>query len=172
MLLENILNDKILKAKVKTENISRGVLDGKINIDDLLKTAAAAKDPNKATCIEALEFATKTNPGIATKKCFKFVTETLSAKAPRVKWESAKVIANVAHLYQKDLDEAITNLLINTEHEGTVVRWSSAVALGEIIKLKTKHNKDLVPAIQQICENEKQNSIKKIYLKALAQIKK
>lgn len=172
MTVENILNDKSLKAKDKTENISRGILDRKINLNDLLKTAEISKDPNKATCIEALEFATKIDPGIATKDCFRFVSKTLTAKAPRVKWESAKVIGNTAHLYIKGLDEALSNLLANTEHEGTVVRWSAAFALGEIIKLKTKYNKELIPAIEQICANEEKNSIKKIYLKALSQVKK
>ena len=59
------------------------------------------------------------------------------------------------------------DLLENTEHEGTVVRWSCAYALGEILKLKTKNNTELLPAIKAISEREEKNSIKKIYLAAM-----
>ena len=162
-----LLNDKGLKPKVKTETLSSWLLDNKITVDKLTAFAETAKDPAKATCIEALEFATKQKPTIANKKSFQFVSQTLTAKAPRVKWESAKVIGNTAHLFTDKLDDAIKNLLDNSEHEGTVVRWSAAFALGEILKLKTKRNKDLFPAIEAICEREEKNSIKKIYLDAI-----
>jgi hypothetical protein len=48
-----------------------------------------------------------------------------------------------------------------------VVRWSAAMALGEIIKFKTTVNKNLIPAVDGILKREEKNSIKKIYLAAL-----
>ena len=167
MDITTLLNDKTLKPKEKTETLSKWLLDGKLTADDLTTFAEAAKDPAKATCIEALEYATKAKPKVANKKTFQFVTQTLTAKAPRVKWESAKVIGNTAHLFPDNLDQAIKNLLDNSGHEGTVVRWSAAFALGEILKLKTKHNKDLLPAIEATCSREEKNSIRKIYLDAI-----
>ena len=94
----------------------------------------------------------------------------MTEKAPRIKWESAKVVANISHLYPDKLDEAINNLLSNSEHSGTVVRWSAAFALGQIIKIKTSRNKDLISAIESICKREEKNSIKKIYLDALKKV--
>jgi HEAT repeat protein len=172
MNIIELLSNKELKPKVKTETLSTWIIDNKINIDDLTAFAEHAKDPDKATCIEALEFATKQNPAIINKNCFEFVSQCLTSKAPRVKWESAKVIANVAHLFQDKLNTALKNLLINSEDKGTVVRWSAAFALGEILKLKTKHNKELLFAIEAICEREEKNSIKKIYLAAIKKINK
>jgi HEAT repeat protein len=172
MDLEKFLNDKSIKPKEKTECISKQLLSSELTIDELIIQAKTYKDSPKATCIEALEFATKTNPQIATIECLNFVSTTLTEKAPRVKWESAKVIGNIAHLYPEKLDVAIANLLTNSEHSGTVVRWSTAFALGQIIK--TKHSKtiSLIPAIEAICEREEKNSIKKIYLDALKKAKK
>ncbi|MBI3233426.1 MAG: HEAT repeat domain-containing protein [Bacteroidetes bacterium] len=170
--LTTLLADKSLKPKDKTEFISQSILEGSLKLDELIAFAKTQKDPAKATCIEAIEFATKQNPDISNKECFAFVSETLTAKAPRVKWESAKVIGNIARLYTTHLDEAIKNLLVNTEHEGTVVRWSAAFALGEIVKLKTAHNQKLIPAIESICLREEKNSIKKIYMAALKYIQK
>ena len=171
MDIAEIINDKALRAKQKAEALSKLLLNNKISADDLIAFAETVKDSTKATCIEALEFATKEDPNIATKKCFHFVSSTLTDKAPRVKWESARVIANTAYLFRDKLGEAIKNLLINSEHEGTVVRWSAAVALSEIVKLKTKHNKELLPAIEAICKREEQNSIRKIYLDAIKKVK-
>lgn len=146
------------------------LLEKKISAKELAASAEKLKDPAKATCIEAFEFATRQNPAVIDKSSFRFVTASLTSKAPRVKWESAKVIGNTVHLFKDELDEAIKNLLDNAEDEGTVVRWSAAFALGEIVKLKTSHNKALVPAIEAICNMEEKNSIRKIYLDAVKKI--
>jgi len=167
MDIQTILTDKTLKAKPKVEAISKMLLDKKVTIGELIKIAKVSKDKDKGTCIESLEFATRTNPRIASPDLLAFITGTLTDEAPRVRWESAKVIGNIAHLFPGKLDGAIGNLLTNTEYSGTVVRWSAAFALGEIVKLKTKHNKDLIPAIETIIKRDEDNAIRKIYQKAL-----
>lgn len=167
MNLIELLADKAVKPKEKTEIISTWLLNATLNADELIEFAGNQKDPAKATCIEALEFATKQQSSVITKNAFSFVCGTLTAKAPRIKWESAKVIGNTAALFSDQLDEAVVNLLQNSEHEGTVVRWSAAYALGEIIKLKTTHNNELIPAAETICNREEKNSIRKIYLDAI-----
>lgn len=167
MNIEAILSDKTRKPKEKTEYLSVLLLKNSISVDTLCTFAQTAKDPAKATCIEALEYATRQNPGIASETMFRMVTASLAAKAPRVKWESAKVIGNTALLFPKLLDEAITKLLDNTTHEGTVVRWSAAFALGEILKLNTKHHADLLVTLKTISEREEKNSIKKLYQSAI-----
>nr|WP_294859715.1 HEAT repeat domain-containing protein [uncultured Fluviicola sp.] len=172
MTLDELLKDKAIKPKDKTETISKWISDHSLRMDELIAFAEKQKDPAKATCIEAMEFATKENPSSADEAVLTFVSKTLTEKAPRIKWESAKVIGNIAHLFPDELDQAIVNLLLNTENEGTVVRWSAAFALGEILKLKTKHNKDLLPAIEVICEREEKNSIKKIYFAAIKKTSK
>lgn len=172
MSIEELIKDKTTKPKEKTATISKWLLDGTLNAKDLIETASKSKDPIKATCIEAIEFATRQKPAIADENVLVFTTKALTEKAPRVKWESAKVIGNIAHLFPSKLNEAISNLLSNSEHTGTVVRWSSAYALSEILKLKTKHNKDLLPAIETICNREEKNSIRNIYAAAIKALKK
>ncbi len=171
MTLTELLNDKT-KAKEKVQTICRWLLDGALTTGELIVFAEKAKDPEKATCIEGLELATKQNPNIADQHVLHFVTKALTENAPRVKWECAKVIGNIAHLYPSQLQKPLKHLLANTEHDGAVVRWASAFALGEILKLKTKHNKDLLPVIEAICEKEKDNGVKKKYLDALKKAKK
>lgn len=167
---ESILNDRDLKPVKKVEALSNMLLAKEIELSDFIRIAGLAKDAAKASCIEALEYTTKTNPTFSTPECLEFVSGTLAEKAPRVKWESARVIGNIAHLYPGKLDIAIKNLLVNTEHSGTVVRWSAAFALGEIVKTNQEINKILLPAIVAICEKEEKNSIRKIYLSALKKV--
>lgn len=172
MTITELLNDKTKKIKVKTETISKWLLDGSMPVYELIAFAEKAKDSEKATCIEAIEYATKQNTKIADENVFAFVIKMLKDKAPRVKWESARVIGNIAYLFPAKLGKAISNLLANSEYDGTVVRWAAAYALGEILKLKTKHNKNLLPAIEIICEREKDNAIKKKYFDAIKKAKK
>jgi hypothetical protein len=172
MSVSDLLQDKTLKTKQKTELLSQWLLDHTVSPGALIELAQKAKDPIKATCIEALEFATKQTPSLATEAVLDFVAASLTEKAPRVKWESAKVIGNIAHLFPDRLETAIGNLLTNSEHEGTVVRWSAAFALGEIIQIKTPLNAELLPAAQAICEREEKNSIRKIYLTAIKKAQK
>ncbi len=162
-----LLNDKSLKPKEKTETISQWIMMHPDKLNELIDFASTLKEAHKATCIEAMEYVTNTQPEISSLACLEFVAKNLAYKAPRVKWESARVIGNIAKLYPFQLDQAIKNLLINSEHDGTVVRWSTAFALGEIIKIKSQRNKDLIPAVEAICEREEKNSIRKIYLDAL-----
>ena len=46
-----------------------------------------------------MESATKLDPSIANEAVLNFVTAMLADHAPRVKWESAKVIGNIARCF-------------------------------------------------------------------------
>ncbi|HZI00729.1 MAG TPA: HEAT repeat domain-containing protein [Flavisolibacter sp.] len=172
MAIAELLADKSKKTKEKAEIISHWLLTNSLSIDDLIQFTKATKEIDKATCIEALAIATKQDPKIADEAMFVLVTKMLNEAVPRVKWESARVIGNVAYLFPAKLSKAIPSLLINSGNNGTVVRWASAYALGEILKLKTKHNNDLLPAIEAICESEEDNGVKKKYLDAIKKTKK
>lgn len=170
--IEDVFSNKNLKPKEKTELISKWVSINLDSIGILVKFASSAKDPVKASCIEALEYLTKDNSDSLDEESFTFVSNCLSENSPRIKWESARVIGNTAKHFINRLDIAIANLLINSEHEGTVVRWSSAYALGEIVKLNTMLNSDLIPAIEAVIKREEKNSIRKIYQDAIKKVVK
>ncbi len=170
MQIELLFKDKSFKPKERTEQLSRLIEQQKIGVDELVAFAKLAKEPVKAGCIESLEHVTKTHPEHMTSTALSFVIDSLAAKAPRVKWESARVIGNCIHLFPANIPGAVTKLLDNTEHEGTVVRWSAAFALSQILLLKTGINSQLVSAAEAIVAREEKNSIKKIYLAALKKI--
>jgi hypothetical protein len=172
MEFQVLLSDKNIKPKEKTELLSKWIVTNPDKLNELIDFAKNSKETIRATCIEAIEFATKSQPEISSPSCLDFVSKTLTEKVPRIKWESARVIGNIAHQHPENLEEAINNLIVNSEHSGTVVRWSAAYALSQIIKIQTSRNKDLIPAIESICKREEKNSIKKIYLDALRKVRK
>lgn len=172
MTIEQIFQDNTLKTKAKVSIIGDCLLKDELNIETLLLFAEQQKATDKATCVEALEYATKKLPSIANESLLSFVINTLTDEEPRVKWESAKVIGNTARLFPTKLDKAINNLLSNAEHKGTVVRWATAYALAEILKLKTEHNKTLLLKIEILLENEEDNGVKKKYIDALKKVKR
>ena len=172
MLLKEILKDKTLKPSAKPGIIAEMLLSGQILVEEILRLLDSSKDPDKAAMIEGLEHASLKNPMLISNDCFLAVMHQLGSKAPRVKWESARVIANSARLHPELLEEASNLLIQNSEHIGTVVRWSAATALGEILKTQTALNENLIPAVESILEREDKNSIRKIYLNALKKVKK
>ena len=167
MLIDEVMNDESIRSTEKTEKISKWLLEKTISIKELIDYARNENDSIKATCIEAIEYATKEEPSIANENVLHFVSQTLNEKTPRVKWESARVIGNIAHLFPAKLDIAVGNLLANSGDSGTVVRWSTAFALSEIMKLNTKINAKLLPAVEAVSVKEEKNSIKKIYVEAI-----
>jgi len=120
--------------------------------------------------VEALEFVTQTNPGAAG-PYLAIVIERLSDRAPRVSWEAARVIANVASAFPVEAEAAIPGLLQNTQDEGTVVRWSAAFALAEIAMYVPSRRADLLQEMKALSEKEENNGVKNIYLKALKKLK-
>lgn len=172
MTIEQLFQDKSIKSKGKVTTIGSWLINGELPIDELIAYAEKQKATNKATCIESVEYATKTKPTIADESLLEFVVQALNDDEPKIKWESARVIGNVAKLFPTQLDNAVHQLLRNAEHTGTVVRWATAFALAEILKLKLEINKKLLPTIESLCEKEQDNGVKKKYLDALKKIKK
>lgn len=169
---ELLLQDATINAKAKAAQIGKWLLNKELLVDELIDFAKNQDTVNKATCIEAMEYATKKIPEIATRNLLNYATNSLKSVTPRVKWESAKVIGNIAKLFPDDLKKTVANLLANTENQGTVVRWATAFALAEILKLKTSLNTTLVAAIENIYKNEADNGVKKKYLEGLKKFKK
>lgn len=152
--------------------LGAGLLDNALSLQLLLEYADRQNAVDKATCIEAIEYATKRIPTIANGILWNYVTAALKDNEPRVKWESAKTIGNIVKLFPDQLDQTVANLLKNTRDSGTVVRWATAYALAEIIKLKTNQNDFLIPEVELLCELEEDNGVKKKYQDALTKIKK
>jgi hypothetical protein len=171
MQLKEVFEDKSIKAKAKVAQIGDWLLNSELPLDELILFAESMNGSNKATCIEAVEYATKKQPTLADEGLLAFVTKALDEEEPRIKWESAKVIGNVAKLFPAQAKLALHSLLVNAEHSGTVVRWATAYALAEILKMKMDGYSDLKAKIEALNAKETDNAIQKKYLDALKKVR-
>ncbi|MFM7053690.1 MAG: hypothetical protein ACKOX7_03025 [Bacteroidota bacterium] len=170
-LMELLLNNSI-KPKAKSMEIALHLSEGKLHPETIVGLLGKASFSQIARLLESVELASKTHPGLVSPTLFDKAIDLLLSSEPAVKRESARIIANAAHLFPQMLNKATKNLLINCRHEGTVVRWSAALALGEILKLKGKGHNDLAKDISLLAEMENNSGVKNNYLKALKAIHK
>lgn len=168
--LHQLFADRSLKPKEKVEEVSRLLLNLDLSIDVLAKFASTTKDPVRASCIEAIERVAAISPEAVSATALDFCIASLADKAPRIKWESAKVIGHCIHLHPKKVNTAVKALLDNTEHDGTVVRWSAAYALSRIAAMGLPLNRVLLPTMKAIAAREEKNSIRKIHLDAIRSV--
>ncbi|QBQ40538.1 HEAT repeat domain-containing protein [Sphingobacterium psychroaquaticum] len=171
MNLEVLFQDKSIKTKAKVALIGESLIQKELTTEELIIFANQQKPVEMATCIEALEYATKKSPLVANERLFNYVAKSLTMDEPRVKWESARVIGNIVKLFPSKIVDVIPQLLINAMHTGTVVRWASAYALAEIFKLKTEHNNSLRATMEKLAAQEVDNGVKKKYTDALKKVK-
>jgi len=137
----------------------------------LVECLRTGSDVQKGICAEVMEYATKDNPELA-RPYLDSIIAHINYPAPKVKWETARVVANASRGSSESVGKAIPNLLLNTEDAGTVVRWSAAYALTEIAKHNPKLSRNLVPRFMKIAKKERNSGVKNVYLKALKQLTK
>jgi hypothetical protein len=166
--LDELLGDKSVKPKDKVGTLSNWLLDSHMTTDELISFCRKSRAPVQAICLAALELATKSEPTFIDKNCFSFVANCLSSDSPAIKREAARVIANTAENFRKDLKPAIPPLIENAYNDGTVVRWSAATALAAIADVDAKHNELIRSHATSLLEKEVQPSIQKIYKSILS----
>lgn len=165
LTIEEIIKSN-LKPKEKTTSLANKLKSDKNSIKQAIDYYQKATVTEKGIIIEAIEYVTIKNPKSAS-SCLDFVIEKINDKAPKVKWEADRIIANVAKEFPDKVEAVIPKLFENTKDEGTVVRWSAAFALGEIAKSNPKTQKQLTPFFTEVVKKEKNKGVKNVYLKAL-----
>jgi hypothetical protein len=138
---------------------------------ELIECFIGGSAGDQGNCMAAIEYASRDEPAAAA-DCLEFVIEHLNDKPPRVRWEAASAIANLARRFPDRVAKAIPQLLANTKAEGTVVRWSAASALTEIARHNLASREELVPKFEAMTKKETNNGVRNIYIKALKSLAK
>jgi len=171
MQLLDTIRSSTKKRKVLLVELSEKAKKDKSLLNDFTKCLEEGNPVEKGICMEILEYVTHENPeaGVQYIDC---AVVYLNYESPLVKWESARVIANLAAKYPEKAAKAIDKLMANTKDKGTVVRWSTALAIGEIAKYNKKVQSDLVKKMEGLIKKESNSGVKNVYLKALKVITK
>lgn len=158
------------KPKEKVSLLADKAKKDKKILDELVEYFEAGSVADKGNCIEVMEYVSQDKPELII-PYLDFIIENLDYNAPKVKWETARVIGNLASKYPDRVEKSIKKLVLNAKDDGTVVRWSVAFALTEIAKSNSKLQKELVKRFNQIVKEESNNGVKNVYLKTLKILK-
>jgi hypothetical protein len=164
-MLTEILKEK-LKPKEKTAKLAEILKSDPKAMEELLDFWNSAKDAEKGTLLSAVTLLVSQNPEFIGDH-LNFVIDQIGHKAPRVKWESAEIVGHASKVFPDKVMAAIPALLANTTFDGTVVRWSVAFALSEIVKNVPASRDQLLPKIKAILAHETQHGIQVVYQRVL-----
>lgn len=169
-LLDEIRNSK-KKPKELVADLVEVVKKDKKLLEQIPECLKIGNDVERGNCLWMLTDISKEQPEWL-EPYIEMVVDYINDKAPRVKWEADETLANLAEKYPDKVGKAVDKLLINTKDKGTVVRWSAALALGEIAKYNLKLRPSLLKQIDNILKKEVNNGVKNVYLRALKEINK
>ena len=155
-----------LTAKKKAKAIADALLSGTLKPQALLEAIPKLPDAELAIVMESLEGATRKEPALVNDKLFALLVESLGHAAPRVQWEAARTIGNVAKEHAEHLGSAVDALLVNTTNDGTVVRWATAQALAAILRVGYRDN-NFRASLSEIAAREQDEGVRGVYDKAL-----
>lgn len=160
-----------LTPKKKQIELVKAIEDGTIKIKDVVKKYHEANTSDRGLFMEVLESVSSRDPS-KLRPHLEFVIKQIGESAPRVKWESSRIVANLAKDFAVECEKAIAPLKNNMNHDGTVVRWSAAKALCEIAKYSDGKRKALYRQILAWEAEETNRGVKSIFTKTLKKISK
>jgi len=169
MSLLSFIRSSDQQPKSLAESISLALLQDPHLLNELAESMAQGDRVEKGILMEAVEFATKTTPSLVN-SATDLIARYLDDAAPKVRWEAARIIANVAGVFPTKVTSAIPQLLLNTKDIGTVVRWSAAYALAEIAKHNLKVRPELMHHFSHIIKTEQNSGVRNVYVRAVKEI--
>lgn len=167
-----MLNDKSKKAIEKRKMIIKAIVEKNITIQQIEGLLNETDEKKSAIILEAIESITNSDAQIADIEWLHLAIKYILSESNSVKREASRIVGNISHKFPNDLDNAIEKLLINSNDQGTVVRWSSAYALSRIILIPQYANSELFDKLTEMCNCENESGVKNQYEKALKKASK
>ena len=164
-----LLADKSIKATEKREQIAQALENGETTVKEI-KTYAL-DDKTVGIILEAMESVSRTRPQAADIEWLNYAGTYITAASNTVKREASRVVGNISHLFPDKIDGLLPSLLENTKSDGTVIRWGSAYALGQIVRIPKFANSNLFDVLTDLAEQEAENGVKNQYSNGLKKAK-
>jgi len=166
--IQDILASK-QKPKEKTLLIVQKIREDHTLIHELFSLFATGTDPQKGACADVMKEISKTNPDLLLPYLDTMIHH-ITYRALHVTWGVQESLGNMAQEYPAETAAALPQLLKNTTHESTVVRWCAAYAITEITLHNTARQPEMIPTITRLSAREKNNGVQQVYLKALKRL--
>ncbi len=172
MTIKQIIDDKSVKRLEKRNAIVEGIANGSFDFSAVSAACSFLPEKNIALLLEAIEEVSRSKEFSLGEDYLNLSERYILSSNPSCKREASRIVGNLAAAFPTKLDHAITALLQNADHEGTVIRWASAYALSRIVILPQYARGPLFEQISDLYEKEKENGVKNQYRKALKKAEK
>lgn len=166
------LNDKAFKSTEKRKEIITALRENVLTGDTLESLCNSLNEKQLTLVMEAVEEITREASGHIELNYLTLANRHISAKNNSLRREAARVIGNLAARFPDQMADIIPRLLENTKNSGTVIRWSGAYALAQIVSLPQYAVTPLYDTLTALYESEADNGVKKQYLVGLKKAKK
>lgn len=172
MTIKQIIDDKSIKRLEKRKAIIEGIVNGSFNFSEISAACLFLPEKNISLLLEAIEEVSRSKEFTLEEDYLNLSERYILSSDPSCIREASRIVGNLAASFPAKLDHAITALLQNADHEGTVIRWASAYALSRIVILPQYAKGPLFEQISDLYEKEKENGVKNQYRKALNKAEK
>jgi hypothetical protein len=173
MKIEEIIQQRI-KPKEKQTMLVDAIVSKAISTDDFIIFFESASDTDKGLCADVMKHVSAQSSSMLV-PYIDILVHYINYKASRVKWGVPETFGNMAKDYPDIVEKSIPYLLENiTDNKinTTVIKWCSAFALGEIAKYNHRSRKQLIPIFEKYIQEEKNNGVRNVYIKAMKAIAK
>lgn len=167
-----VMGDKSLKGIARRALIIKCIEQGELPFTVIEQCAESLSDKDLSVILEAMEELSRGSSVVPTLSWLYLAEKHINSPSNSLKREASRVVGNIAHLFPEELSDAISALKINTQNEGTVIRWAAAYALAKIVVIEQYAINSLYDFVVEVCESEQDNAIKNQYIKAIKKASK
>lgn len=172
MTITEIINDRSLKRLDKRKAIVSAIIRKETDSSIILKACETLPQKTVSIILEAVEEASRSEEFAPEADYMLLAKKYILSDDNSCKREASRIAGNLAGKFPDELDDIITDLLQNTDNEGTVIRWGSAYALSHIIVIPQYAESPLFEQISDLCAREEEKGVKNQYIKALKKAEK
>lgn len=172
MTIIEIINDKSLKRLEKRKAVVTAIVSKEVDCSTILETCRSLSEKKCSLLLEAIEEVSRSKEYTLDADYLDLAQKYILSSDNSCKREASRIVGNLAAKFPTKLDDAIKDLLQNTDNEGTVIRWASAYALSRIIVIPQYAKSSLFEQISDLCAREEENGVKNQYIKALKKAEK
>ena len=172
MTIIEIINDKSLKRLEKRKSIVTAIVSKEVDCSIIIGTCESLPEKKCSLLLEAIEEVSRSKEFTLEEDYLDLAQKYILSSDNSCKREASRIVGNLADKFPTKLDDAIIDLLQNTDNEGTVIRWASAYALSRIIVIPQYAKSSLFEQISDLCAKEEENGVKNQYIKALKKAEK
>lgn len=172
MTIIEIINGKSLKRLEKRKSIVTAIVSKEVDCSIIIGTCESLPEKKCSLLLEAIEEVSRSKEFTLEEDYLDLAQKYILSSDNSCKREASRIVGNLADKFPTKLDDAIIDLLQNTDNEGTVIRWASAYALSRIIVIPQYAKSSLFEQISDLCAKEEENGVKNQYIKALKKAEK